>query len=185
MSRAEVKTLFSQGLWSQNPGLVQLLGLCPLLAVSNTLANAACLGFATIFVLTASNTLISLIRSWIPSHLRMPVYVLIIASFVTAVQLLMQAYFFSLYESLGIFLALITTNCVIMGRAEAYASKNPIHLAFLDALAQGLGFTLVLVILGALREWLTPYFLLSALPAGAFLLLGALIAAKNWISNKP
>lgn len=172
------------GLWKNNPALVQLLGLCPLLAVSTTVVNALALGLATIFVLVASNTLIACVGRFIAPHLRMPIFVLIIAGFVTVVQLLLAAYHYSLYQSLGIFLALITTNCVIMGRAESFAYKNPPLSSAVDGLAQGTGFTLVLVLLGGIREYLGQHFVLAILPAGAFILMGLLIATKNWIQAR-
>ncbi|MFQ6371012.1 electron transport complex subunit E [Shewanella sp. YIC-542] len=199
-----------QGLWKNNPGLVQLLGLCPLLAVTATLTNAIGLGIATMAVLIGSNVLVSLVRDFVPKEIRIPVYVMIIAALVTAVQLLVNAYAYGLYLSLGIFLPLIVTNCVIIGRAEAFASRNtPLASAF-DGLMMGLGFTLVLMLLGAMRELLgqgtlfdgadqllgawatglrveiwqvdTP-FLLAMLPPGAFFGVGLLIALKNVIDR--
>lgn len=178
------KTLAIDGLWKNNPGLVQLLGLCPLLAVSNTLANALGLGLATLFVLVCSNSLIAIVGRFVPNHLRLPIFVLIIASLVTLVQMLFAAYYFTLYESLGIFLALITTNCVILGRAEAYASKNPLRFAIADGLLQGTGFLLVLVALGGLRELIGQGFLFALLPPGAFILLGFLIALHNYCKEQ-
>ncbi len=208
---SEYKELAWQGLWKNNPGLVQLLGLCPLLAVTSTVTNALGLGLATLLVLVASNTTVSLIRLWVPKEIRIPIFVLIIAAFVTCVQLLMNAFTYGLYQSLGIFLPLIVTNCVIIGRAEAYASKNPIKKASFDGLMMGLGFTLVLLILGTIRELLgqgtlfdgadlllgdwaaslrievfhfDSKFLLAILPPGAFFAMGFLIAAKNAINTK-
>ncbi len=199
------------GLWSNNPGIVQLLGLCPLLAVSATLINALGLGFATLLVLTLSNFVVSCIRNIIRPEIRIPVYVLIIASLVTCVELLMNAYTHELYVALGIFIPLIVTNCAIIGRAEAFASKNKPVKAALDGFSMGLGFTLVLVVLGGLREiigqgslfrgadmlfgsqaadWTLQLFpqenglLLAILPPGAFFFLGFLIALKNLIDNK-
>jgi electron transport complex protein RnfE len=208
---AEYKELAIQGLWKNNPGLVQLLGLCPLLAVTGTVANALGLGIATLLVLICSNVTVSAIRHWVPKEIRIPIFVLIIAAFVTCVQLLMNAYTFGIYQSLGIFLPLIVTNCAIIGRAEAYASKNPVKQAAFDGLMMGLGFALVLVILGAVREilgqgtlfdganlllgdWATSLrieiiqldnqFLLAILPPGAFIAMGFLIAVKNAIDSK-
>ena len=199
-----------EGLWTNNPGLVQLLGLCPLLAVSNTVINALGLGLATTAVLVGSNFTVSGIRRWVRPEVRIPIFVLVIASFVTAVELVMSAYFHSLYRVLGIFIPLIVTNCTIIGRAEAFASRNTIPRAVVDGLAMGVGFTLVLVILGGLRElvgqgtllagahmmfgeiardWtidaLGGYrgFLLATLPPGAFLGLGLLIAIKRRIDR--
>ena len=208
---AEYKELVWQGLWKNNPGLVQLLGLCPLLAVTSTVVNALGLGLATLFVLICSNATVSIIQKWVPKEIRIPIFVLIIAAFVTCVQLLMNAFTFTLYESLGIFLPLIVTNCAIIGRAEAYASKNPLKQASFDGLMMGLGFLFVLLILGAIRELLgqgtlfdgadlllgkwasslrvevfafNNQFLLAILPPGAFIAMGFLIAAKNRIDQK-
>ncbi|QIZ76205.1 electron transport complex subunit E [Ferrimonas lipolytica] len=200
-----------QSLWKNNPGIVQLLGLCPLLAVTNTLTNALGLGIATMVVLLGSNVLVSLLRKGIPAEIRIPVYVMIIAALVTCVQLLVNAYAYGLYLSLGIFLPLIVTNCVIIGRAEAFASKNHVALAAWDGLMMGIGFTIVLAILGGTREllgqgtlfdgaelllgdWasvlrielfkLESPFLLALLPPGAFIAMGLLIAAKNQLNDK-
>jgi len=205
---SEFKTLYKDGMWKNNPALVQLLGLCPLLGVTSTVTNALGLGLATLLVLIGSNVSVSIIRNWVPKDIRIPVFVMIIAGFVTIVQLLMNAYAFGLYQSLGIFLPLIVTNCAIIGRAEAYASKNPVHLSAFDGLMMGLGFMAVLFVLGATREiigqgtlfdgadlLLGPWaqslrieifsfdnqFLLAILSPGAFLGLGLLIAAKNVI----
>ncbi len=205
------RELMYQGLWKNNPGIVQLLGLCPLLAVSNTVTNALGLGLATLFVLVASNSLISLIRNHVPKAIRIPVFVMIIASLVSCIQLLMNAFIYELYLSLGIFIPLIVTNCIIIGRAEAFASKNTISHAAFDGLMMGLGFSAVLVLLGASREilaqgtlfdgietllgdWalfltITLYhtdtsFLLAALPPGAFIIMGLIIALKNSIDQR-
>lgn len=205
------KELIKNGLWDNNPALVQLLGLCPLLAVSATVTNALGLGIATTLVLIGSNVIVSLVRQWIPQEVRIPVFVMIIASLVTCVQLLMNAYAYGLYLSLGIFIPLIVTNCIIIGRAEAFASKNDPIPAALDGLWMGLGMTAVLVLLGAMREvlgngtlfdgadlllgdWATilrielfhvdSHFLLAMLPPGAFLGVGFLIALKNIIDKK-
>ncbi|MEE2001226.1 electron transport complex subunit E [Alkalimonas sp. MEB108] len=205
------KELATQGLWSNNPGLVQLLGLCPLLAVTNTVTNALGLGIATLLVLLGSNLVVSAIRNWVPREIRIPIFVLVIASFVTAVQLLMNAFTYELYLALGIFIPLIVTNCAIIGRAEAFASKNPMLPSAFDALMMGLGFAAVLLALGAMREllgqgtlfdgadallgpWATAlrievlaldhYFLLALLPPGAFIGMGLLIAGKNAIDGR-
>jgi electron transport complex protein RnfE len=207
----EFKRLSWQGLWKNNPAMVQLLGLCPLLAVTATLTNGLGLGLATTLVLIGSNTTVSIIRNIVPNEIRIPIFVMIIAAFVTIVQLLMNAYTFRLYQALGIFIPLIVTNCAIIGRAEAYASKNPVGYAAFDGLMMGLGFTFILVVLGAMREVLgygtlfagaelllgdwasnlkitvfttdTP-FLLAILPPGAFLGMGLLIALKNIIDKR-
>ncbi len=200
-----------QGLWKNNPALVQILGLCPTLAVTTSATNALGLGIATTAVLMMSNLAISLVRSWVPNEIRIPVYVMIIAALVTCVQLLMNAYLFELYQTLGIFIALIVTNCIIIGRAEAFANRNPPLLALFDGLMMGLGFTLVLLLLGSVREilgqgtlfagadqLLGPWaatlkivlfqadagFLLAILPPGAFLALGFIIASKNLIDAR-
>jgi len=165
-----------QGLWDNNPGLVQLLGLCPLLAVSATVVNALALGLATTFTVVASNLTVSLIRNLVRPEVRIPVFVLVIASFVTIIELLMNAFFHQLYLILGIFIPLIVTNCSILGRAEAFASRNPPGRSALDGLAMGLGFTGVLVALGAGRELIGQ----GTLLANAHLLLGEWAAALEW-----
>ncbi|HIG36955.1 MAG TPA: electron transport complex subunit E, partial [Oceanospirillaceae bacterium] len=144
--------LVMDGLWNNNPALVQLLGLCPLLAVTGSVVNALGLGFATLMVLVGSNLLVSLIRNKVADDIRLPVFVMIIAALVTIAELTMQALTYELYQILGIFIPLIVTNCAIIGRAEAFASKNgPLASAY-DGLMMGLGFTAVLVILGGMRE---------------------------------
>jgi electron transport complex protein RnfE len=205
-----IREIFKQGLWQHNPAVVQLLGLCPLLAVTQSATHALGLGIATIFVLFSTNITISCLRHIIPTSVRIPAFVLIIAGYVTLVQEWLAAYFFALYSQLGIFLALITTNCVILGRAEACAYRQTMPHAALDGLAQGCGFAAVLLILGSIREliahgtlfadaqqvfgesyaWLTTIiipnyagFLLAILPPGAFLLLAAVIALKNKIEQ--
>lgn len=205
------RELLTQGLWRNNPTVVQLLGLCPLLAVSNTATNALGLGLATLLVLTCTNTMISLFRKQIPHEIRIPIYVMIIATTVTAVQLLMNAYTYSLYQSLGIFIPLIVTNCIVIGRAEAFASKNRVAHAAFDGFAMGLGMTLSLFTLGALREilgngtlfdgihlllgdWAKPLrieffhndsnLLLAILPPGAFIGLGIILAVKNLLDHR-
>lgn len=203
--------LIADGLWNNNQALVALLGLCPLLAVTSTAINGLGLGLATTAVLTLSNITVSLIRNLVRPEVRLPVFVLVIASFVTAVELSMQAWFYDLYKVLGIFIPLIVTNCAIIGRAEAFASKNRLDRAVVDGLAMGIGFTLVLMTLGGLRELLgqgtlfsQAYLmfgeaargfaitvgddfkgaLLAILPPGAFLGLGFLIALKNVIDKR-
>ncbi|CZF81469.1 electron transport complex subunit E [Grimontia marina] len=205
------KELMTNGMWANNPALVQLLGLCPLLAVSATVTNALGLGIATLLVLVGSNLTVSLVREYVPKEVRIPIFVMIIASLVTCVQLLMNAYAFGLYQSLGIFIPLIVTNCIIIGRAEAFASKNTPLPSVLDGFWMGMGMTAALVVLGAIREVLgngtlfdgadrllgdwaaglrievfhfdSP-FLLAMLPPGAFLAVGFLIAIKNVIDEK-
>lgn len=211
VSDPENKQLMKNGLWDNNPALVQLLGLCPLLAVSSTITNALGLGLATMLVLISTNTIVSLVRNYVPKEVRIPIFVMIIASVVTCVQLLMSAYAYGLYLSLGIFIPLIVTNCVIIGRAEAYASKNAPKKAALDGFWMGLGMLAVLSILGALREvigqgtlfdgadlllgsWaaslrveifhIDSSFLLALLPPGAFIGVGFLIALKQVIDKQ-
>ncbi len=207
----ENRTLMLNGMWNNNPALVQLLGLCPLLAVSSTVTNALGLGIATLLVLVGSNVTVSLVRDYVPKEVRIPVFVMIIASLVTCVQLLMNAYAYGLYLSLGIFIPLIVTNCIIIGRAEAFASKNDVLPAALDGFWMGLGMTSVLGVLGSLREiigngtlfdgadlllgeWakvlrievfhFDSAFLLALLPPGAFIGVGFLIAAKSVIDKQ-
>nr|WP_199067231.1 electron transport complex subunit E [Chromobacterium sp. ASV5] len=201
------------GIWKQNAGLVQILGLCPILAVSSSVINAVSLGLATTLVTALSGAAIAALRGFISQEIRNPVFIMIIATLVTCVDLLFNAYLHPLYLVLGIFIPLITTNCIVMGRAEAYAARNtPAHAAF-DGLMMGLGLTLVLAVLGALRELvgkgtllsgaelvfgpagqaltlrIVPeemhyQFLLALLPPGAFIGLGLIIAAKSWLDSR-
>ena len=207
----DYKTIVRDGFWSNNVGLVQLLGLCPLLAVTGTFINGLGLGLATLITLVASNVIVSLIRTLVRQEVRIPVFVLVIASVVTVIELVMSAWFYDLYKILGIFIPLIVTNCSIIGRAEAFASKNSVGRSFIDGLSMGMGFLLVLVTLGGLREiigqgtlfaqahlmfgeaarvltitLIDDYsgFLLAILPPGAFIGLGLLIAMKNAIDNR-
>lgn len=204
------KELTINGLWKNNPGLVQLLGLCPLMGTSNSTVNALGLGLATIFVLACSNAAVSLIRNAVTPAIRLPAFVMIIAALTTCIELLMQAYTYQLYLILGVFIPLITTNCIILGRAEAFAAKNKLVSSIYDGFIMGLGFALVLVIIGMVRELLgtgilftnmqllfgsmaanwqwTVFpnyegFLLAVLPPGAFLVLGLMIALKNQIDS--
>lgn len=199
------------GLWKNNAALVQLLGLCPLLAVTGTIINGLGLGIATLITLVLSNSIVSLIRPWLKTEIRIPVFVLIIASIVTTIELGMNAWFHELYLVLGIFIPLIVTNCSIIARAEAFASKNNLLDSALDGFMMGLGFTLVLITLGGMREVIgfgtlfanaqlmfgdightmtitlsEDYsgFLLAVLPPGAFIGLGLLIAIKNIIDKR-
>ena len=201
------KSITQDGLWQNNPALVQLLGLCPLLAVSGSFATSLGLGLATLFVLTASNVVISLIRSQLDEETRLPVQILVIATFVTLADLSLQHWFFELHQRIGLFVALIVTNCTLLGRAEAFASRNPMASSLLDGFMMGLGFMIVLLIMGAIREVLgkgtlfagldrltglpdismtisDSGFLLMVLPPGAFLTLGCLIALKNLVDNR-
>ncbi len=211
MSTKSLSEISKDGLWGNNPALVQLLGLCPLLAVTGTVVNALGLALATMLVLVGSNIAVSMVRNFVPDAVRLPAFVMIIASYVTCTELLMQAYTYELYTVLGIFIPLIVTNCVILGRAEAFAAKNPILPAAMDGLMMSLGFTVVLLLLGALRETIGqgtlfsnmdllfgasaqswkidiftdyPNFLFAILPPGAFVGMGLLIAAKNIIDAR-
>ena len=196
------------GLWDENPGLVQLLGLCPLLAVTTSFVNGLGLGLATLVVLTLSNMLVSATRHFIRSEIRIPMYVLIISSLVTCIELLMYAWFPDLGRSLGIFIPLIVTNCAIVARAEVFASKNTVRASVIDGFTMGTGFALLLCALGAFRE-LIGYgtlfsrldmlfggepttglalvdsgFLLAILPPGAFMSLALAVAAKNALDRR-
>jgi electron transport complex protein RnfE len=209
--RPRYSEIFRNGLWQENPGLVQLLGLCPLLAVSNTLINGLALGIATIAVLCATNVLVSATRKWTHHDFRLPIFVLVIATFVTIVEFLFKAFIFDLHLALGIFIPLIVTNCVILGRAESFASRQPVVAALVDGLAHGAGFALVLILLGGMREiigfgslfanaeylfgpagaalkvslWSEPNgLLLVVLPPGAFIGLAILIAMRNFLAAR-
>ena len=208
---SQTRDIMLNGLWKNNPATVQILGLCPLLAVTSSIVNALGLGLATTLVLVISNGTVSLIRNVVSSEIRIPVFVIVIAAAVTIAQLLIQAFFYDLYLIIGLFVALITTNCAIIARAEAFASKNNVTDSVLDGLFMGLGFTAVLLLLGGMREligngtlfaniqlllgegsrWLTitvipnyDGFLLAILPPGAFLGLGLIIAGKNIIDQR-
>lgn len=210
MSEVNYRELTHNGLWANNPALVQLLGLCPLLAVSGTVVNALGLALATLVVLIGSNLAVSLIRNAVTEAIKLPAFVMIIASFTTCAELLMRAFTYELYQILGIFIALIVTNCAILGRADAFACKNKPLPAAYDGLVMGLGFGAVLVAIGAIRELLGagtlfadmhllvgemgrnwtvtvipsyPGFLVAVLPPGAFFVAGFLIAWKNAIDN--
>jgi electron transport complex protein RnfE len=187
---------FVKGLWKENPVLVLLLGMCPTLAVTSNATNGLGMGVATMFVLLGSNTVISIIRNIVPKKIRIPCYIVVIATFVTVVQMLIKAYSPALDDSLGIFIPLIVVNCIVLGRAEAFASKNSIVASIADGLGMGLGFTLALVALGGVREffsggslfqykiitcWTTKFMLLSQSP-GAFIVLGLFLAGMNWIN---
>jgi len=211
MSDTSLATLTHNGLWKNNPALVQLLGLCPLLAVTGSVVNALGLAVATLFVLVVSNTCVSLIRNVTSETIRLPAFVMIIAAAVTTIELLMQAYAYELYQILGIFLPLITTNCIILGRADGFARKHTLPAAIYDGFIMGVGFGLVLILLGALREllgtgglfanmdllfgdtassWQIVLFadyqplLVAILPPGAFIITGVLIAVKNSIDGR-
>jgi electron transport complex protein RnfE len=196
------------GLWYENPGLVQLLGLCPVLAVTSSFVNGLGLGIATLVVLVASNGLVSATRRWIRAEIRIPIYVLIIASLVTCIELIIKAWFPSLDRSLGIFIPLIVTNCAIVARAEIFAARNPVGASLADGFVMGSGFAILLMAVGAFRELLgqgslfarmdmllggEPMrglvftdggWLLAILPPGAFFSLALAIAAKNAIDRR-
>jgi electron transport complex protein RnfE len=208
---ANYAEIIYNGIWKNNPALVQLLGLCPMLAVTSTVVNALGLGLATLVVLVGSNIAVSLIRNYVADAVRLPAFVMIIASFTTCIELIMQAYTYELYQILGIFIPLIVTNCAILGRADAFASRNPVLPSALDGLMMGLGFGVILVTLGAMRElvgqgtlfsdmqllfgdvainwkWVIfedyPNVLFVVLPPGAFIGLGLLIAFKNYLDER-
>ncbi|NOY58508.1 MAG: electron transport complex subunit E [Calditrichaeota bacterium] len=190
--------VFTKGLYAQNPVFKQALGLCPTLAVTNSVQNGIGMGLAATFVLVGSNVLVSLIRKAVPAKIRIPIYIVIIASFVTVVDLSMAGYFPVLHKALGIFVPLIVVNCIILGRAEAFAGKNSVGLSFLDGLGMGLGFTMALLILGTIRELLGngSFFgvpvtgasfepmLIMILPPGAFLTIGFVMAFFKWLENR-
>ncbi len=207
----EYLKISKNGLWNNNQALVALLGLCPLLAVTNNVTNAISLGLATTFVLVASNLSVSLFRNHIRKEVRIPIFVLLIASFVTVVDLIMQSFFYDMYLILGIFVPLIVTNCAILARAEAFASKNTWDKSVIDGLMMGVGFSIVLVLLGAMREIIgsgtlfdqadlifgdlgsslkVTFFdqyqgtLIALLPPGAFIGLGLIVALKNLIDSR-
>ena len=207
-SKKLIKSTLINGLWKQNPGFIQLLGMCPLLAMSNSIVNATSLGLATIFVMIVSSGLISLLKGLIPYEIRIPIFILIIASVVTAIDAMMNAWLHSLYTILGIFIPLIVTNCIILARIEAFAIKNSLPISLLDALVMGAGLTIPLIALGAIREVIGqgtllsgidtifpslkpivimpidyPGFLITLLPPGAFFILGMMIAVYNWINS--
>ncbi|MFH1913728.1 MAG: electron transport complex subunit E [Pseudomonadota bacterium] len=188
---------FSKGLWKDLPPFKIVLGLCPVLAVTKTAYNGLGMGLAVIFVLTFSNLLVSLLRKAIPAKVRIACFIVVAASLVVCVELLMQAYAYPLYLQLGIFVPLIVVNCIILGRAEAFASKNPTHLAVADGLGMGIGFTLSLTFLGSVREalgygtwfgmeltgdWYEPFAFMIEAP-GAFVCLGLVLAGMNALTN--
>ncbi|MBP3194640.1 MAG: electron transport complex subunit E [Cardiobacteriaceae bacterium] len=205
------RQMLRNSFWDNNPALVQMLGLCPLLAVSNSVVNALGLGLASVFVMTMSSCLVSSSRKIISPEIRIAVFVLIIASMVSICELCIKAFAFGLYQTLGIYLPLIVTNCLIIARAESFAQKNPPKIAAFDGFLMGVGFAIVLIILGAIREiaatgavfsdmnlmfgefassWKLRIFdgkygnILAALPAGAFIFFGFLVAGKNAIDGR-
>ncbi len=209
ISREEFLQIASNGAWKQNTSLVQVLGLCPLLAVTTNMVNGVMLSLATIMVMALSGIAIASLRNLIPYEIRIPIFILIVAALVTVVDLLFNAYLHSLYLILGIFIPLIVTNCIVLARVEAFAAKNPPLQATFDGIFMGIGMLWTLALLGALRELIGggtllsgidlvfpslqplqilpadyPGFLLAMLPPGAFVLLGVLIAWKNWVEAR-
>ncbi len=209
MTRDELRQIAANGLWKQNTSLVQILGLCPLLAVTTNLVNGVMLSLATIIVMAVSGVAVASLRNLIPHEIRIPVFILIVASLVTVVDLLFNANLHELYLVLGIFIPLIVTNCIVLARVEAYANKNPPLQSLADGVFMGTGMLWTLALLGGLRELIGngtlfagidmvipglqplqllpadyPGFLLALLPPGAFIVLGFLIAWKNWIEAR-
>ena len=209
MTRDELRQIAANGLWKQNTSLVQILGLCPLLAVTTNLVNGVMLSLATIIVMAVSGVAVASLRNLIPHEIRIPVFILIVASLVTVVDLLFNANLHELYLVLGIFIPLIVTNCIVLARVEAFAAKNPPLQSTLDGVFMGVGMLWTLALLGGMRELLGsgtlfggidmvfpslqpiqllpesyPGFLLALLPPGAFILLGCMIAWKNWIDAR-
>lgn len=186
----------TKGIIKENPTLVTLLGMCPTLAVTTMASNGIGMGLATTFVLICSNIVISLLKNVIPKAVRLPCFIVVIASFVTLIEFLMKGFLPELYDSLGLFLSLITVNCIILGRAEAFASKNGVFASILDAVGMGLGFTLALFLMGSIREiigagqWmgidlhLPVTMTLFIMPAGGFFTIGVIIALVNKLSKK-
>jgi electron transport complex protein RnfE len=209
MDTAIYRDIAYNGVWKQNTGLVQILGLCPILAISTTAVNAVSLGLATILVMAIANLAVASLRNFIPYEIRIPVFILIIAALVTVVDLAFNAWLHELYLVLGIFIPLIVTNCIVLARVEAFAAKNGVWASTVDGVAMGIGLVWVLGLLGAMREFLGagtllggidmivpklqplqvlpadyPGFLLAILPPGAFILLGCMIATKNWLDAR-
>ena len=209
MNAHQFKESVRNGLWRQNPCLAQILGLCPMLAISTSMVNAVSLGLATVLAMALSNLAVAALRRWIAFEIRIPVFILIIAALVTVLDLAFKAYFHSLYLILGIFIPLITTNCIVLARAEAFAAKNGILESTVDGIMMGLGLVWVLGLLGAIRELIGngtvfagidmvipglneiklfgddyPGFLIAILPPGAFFTLGILVAAFNAINHR-
>lgn len=209
ITRDEFKDIATKGIWKQNTSLVQILGLCPLLAVTTNMVNGVMLSLATLLVMSLSNFAVSSLRNFIPYEIRIPVFILIAAALVTVVDLLMNAYLHGLYVVLGIFIPLIITNCIVLARIEAFAAKNPPVQSATDGTMMGIGMLWTLALIGALRELIGngtllsgidlvipgaqplhllptdyPGLLLAILPPGAFIVLGCIVAAKNWIDAR-
>lgn len=189
--------VLTTGIWQENPVFVMMLGLCPVLAVTNSVENALAMGIATIFVLVCSNALVCALRNFIPKQVRITTYIIIIATFVTLVDYIIQALNLDLYNKLGAFIQLIVVNCLILGRAEAYARKNPFAKSVISALGMGLGFTLALVMIGSVRELLgagqllgyqvfsTAFqpWIIMMLPPGGFIVLGSWLLLINYVKQ--
>jgi len=189
----KLSEVFTQGLWKENPTLRMMLGMCPVLGVSTSGSDAFGMGMATLAVLVSSNVVVSLVKDYIPAQVRIPAYILVIATLVTAVDMAMAAWFFELHKTLGLFIPLIVVNCIILGRAEGFAAKNTVFASIIDGLGMGIGFTLAITTLGCCRELLGngsifgvslvgadfKPMLLMVLPPGAFLMLGFLAAAMR------
>lgn len=198
MSERTAQTDLIRGIWKENPVLVQMLGLCPTLAVTNTVANSLAMGLATFFVLLGSSLLVSLLKKLIPHEVRISTYILIIATFVTVADMALEAVVPDVHKALGAFIALIVVNCMILGRQEAFASRNPVGRSLLDAVGSGVGFMIALFLMGAFRELLGsgsflghsvfgPNFepwVVFVLPPGGFLTLGLLLLVLNWLEIK-
>ena len=196
-NKQSVGAMFKDGLWNSNPVFILLLGMCPVLGVTSSVENSLGMGVATTFVLFMSNVVVSLLRNIIPKKMRIPCFIVIIASFVTIVEMVSQAFTPALYKSLGLFIPLIVVNCIVLGRAEAFAFKNGLWRSMLDGLAMGIGFTFALVCMGAVRELLGSGALLNInlfgesfspvlimiMPPGAFLTLGFLLALMNYLNR--
>ena len=209
MSPQQFREIAWNGLWKQNTGLAQLLGLCPILAISTSTVNAVSLGLATILVMALSNLAVSALRNFIPYEIRIPIFILIIAALVTVVDMAMNAWLHELYLVLGIFIPLIVVNCIVLARVEAFAAKNPPGASAFDGVMMGIGFVWVIGLLGAIREFVGqgtllagidmvipglnaiqilpedyPGFLIAILPPGAFFVLGLMIAGRNWLDAR-
>ena len=198
MSKTTAQEDFIRGIWKENPVLVQLLGLCPTLAVTNTVANGIAMGLATFFVLLGSSILVSSLKRWIPKEVRISAYIMIIATFVTIADQVLNALVPEIHKSLGAFIALIVVNCIILGRQEAFASKNTVPRAMLDAIGNGLGFILALLLMSSVRELLGngtllghavlgPHFepwIIMILPPGGFFTLGIILLGMGWWEDR-
>jgi len=196
-NKQSISQIFTEGLWRSNPVLILLLGMCPTLGVTSSVINGIGMGLATTFVLVMSNLVVSSLRGIIPKKMRIPCFIVIIASFVTIVEMLTQAYTPALYKALGVFIPLIVVNCIVLGRSEAFAYKNGIFRSLIDGIGMGIGFTLALAVMGSIREILgngsilgMPLFgdgfspmLIMIMPPGAFLTLGYMLGFANYVNR--